>query len=41
MIIQLKYFHNSLNIAVVLAPCYEFSSAKCTKFPLDLRHETL
>ena len=34
MIIQLKYFHDSLNIVVILAPDREFFSAKCVRFPL-------
>ena len=34
MIIRLKYFHDSLNIVVILAPDYEFFSAKCVQFPL-------
>ena len=34
MIITLKYFHDSLNIVVVLAPGREFLSAKRAQFPL-------
>ena len=34
MIIQLKYFHDSLNIVVILALGREFFSAKCVQFPL-------
>ena len=34
MIIRLKHFHNSLNIALILAPVREFFSAKCAQFPV-------
>ena len=34
MIIRLKYFHDSLNIVVILAPGREFSSAKGAQFSL-------
>ena len=34
MRIQLKYFHDSLNIVVILAPGCEFFSTKCAHFPL-------
>ena len=34
MIIRLKYFHDSLNIVVILAPGREFCSVKCVQFPL-------
>ena len=34
MLIRLKYFHDSLNIVVILAPGCEFFSAKCVEFPL-------
>ena len=34
MTIQLGYFHDSLNIVVILAPGQEFFSAKCVQFPL-------
>ena len=34
MIMRLKYFNNNLNIVVILAPGYEFFSAKCVHFPL-------
>ena len=39
MIVRLKYFHNSLSIAGILAPSREFFSAKCPQFPLILRNE--
>ena len=34
IITELKYFHISLNIVVILAPGHEFFSAKYTRFPL-------
>ena len=34
MIIQFKYFHDSWNIAVILAPGREFFSAKCDEFSI-------
>ena len=34
MIIRLKYFHDSLNIVVILDPGPEFFSAKCAQFLL-------
>ena len=34
MIIQFKYFHDSLNIEVILTPGCEFFSTKCAQFPL-------
>ena len=34
MIIPLKYFHDNLNIVVILAPGCEFFTAKCIQFPL-------
>ena len=34
MIIRLKYFHDSLNTAVILTPGCEFISAKYVQFPL-------
>ena len=34
MIIQSKYLHNSLNIAVVVAPGHEVFPAKCAQFLL-------
>ena len=34
MIIRLKHFHDSLNIAVILAPDREFFSVKCDQFRL-------
>ena len=34
MIIRSKYFHNSLNIVMILARGREYFSAKCTQFPL-------
>ena len=37
MIIRLKHFQDSLNIAVILAPGYEFFSPKCTQFPLTFK----
>ena len=39
MIKRLKYFHDSLNIAVILAPGCEFFFTKCAQFPLTLRNE--
>ena len=32
--ITIKYFNNSINIVVILAPGHEFLSAKCVQFPL-------
>ena len=32
MIIQFKYFHDSLNIVEFLSPGREFSSVKCAQF---------
>ena len=37
MIIRLKDFHDSLNIVVILAPCCEFCSAECTRFPVTFK----
>ena len=37
MIIQLKYFHDSLNIVEILAPDREFFSAKYVQLPLIFR----
>ena len=34
MIIRLKYFHDSTNIAVILAPGHELFSSKCFQFPI-------
>ena len=34
MIKQLKHFHDSLNIVVMLAPGRELPSAKCAQFSL-------
>ena len=34
MAIRLKYFHDSLNIALNLAPAREFFCAKSAQFPL-------
>ena len=34
--IRLKYFHDSLNIAVILASGREFVSTKCTQFPFNI-----
>ena len=31
---KLKYFNDSLNIVVILAPGRDFFSAKCVQFPL-------
>ena len=33
MIMQLKHFHDSLNIVAILAPDREFFYVKCTQFP--------
>ena len=37
MITQLKYFHDSLNIVVTLAPGREIFSAKCAQFSLTFK----
>ena len=37
MIKQLKYFHDSLSLVVILAPGCEFFSAKCAQFPLAFK----
>ena len=37
MIIQLKYFHDILNIVMILAPGREYSSVEYAQFPLTLR----
>ena len=34
MITRLKYFYDTLNTVVILAPGRELFSAKCTQFPL-------
>ena len=34
LIIPLKYFQDSLNIGVILAPGHEFFSTKCAQFLL-------
>ena len=34
MITQLKYFYDTQNIVVILAPGHELFSAKCAQFPL-------
>ena len=34
MIIRFKYFRDSLNIVLILAPACEFFSAKSDQFPL-------
>ena len=34
MIIRFKHFHDSLNIALILAPGREFFCAKYVQFPL-------
>ena len=34
MINPFKYFHDSVNIVLILAPGCEFFSAKCVLFPL-------
>ena len=31
---QYKHFHDSLNVILILVPCYEFLSAKCVELPL-------
>ena len=36
MVIQLKYFHESLNIVVILAYGHEFVSAKCAQVSLKV-----
>ena len=33
MIKRLKYFHDNINIVVILAPGSEVFSAKCVQFP--------
>ena len=37
MIIRLKYFHNSINIAVILAPGHELFPIKCFQFPISVK----
>ena len=32
MTVLMKHFHDSLNIAVILAPACEFFSTKCAQF---------
>ena len=32
-----KYFHDSLNVVVILAPCNEFFFAECAQFPLTFK----
>ena len=39
MTTQLKYFHDSLNIVVVLALGREFFFAKCTQFHLTFKKQ--
>ena len=34
MIKRIKYFYDSLNIVVILAPDHEFFYVKCVEFPL-------
>ena len=34
MLVRFKYFHDSLNIVLILAPGREFFCAKCVQFPL-------
>ena len=34
MVMPLKYFHDRLNIVVILAFARKFFSAKCVRFPL-------
>ena len=34
ILIRLKYFHDSLNIALTLVPCPELFGAKYVQFPL-------
>ena len=39
MIIQLKYFHDRLNIVGILAPGREFFSGQRARFPLTFRKQ--
>ena len=39
MIIQLKYFHDSLNMIVILAPVREFFYVKCSQFSLAFKEQ--
>ena len=39
MILRFKHFHDSLNIAVILAEC-EFFSIKCAQIPLKVTSAT-
>ena len=39
MIILLKYFHDSLNIVVILAPVREFFYVKWTQFSLTFQEQ--
>ena len=32
-----KYFHDSLNVVVILAHCNEFFFAECAQFPLTFK----
>ena len=34
---RLKYFHDSVNIALILAPSREMFFAKCVQFPLTFK----
>ena len=34
---NIKYFHESVNIAVILAPGHEFFFAKCAQLPLTFK----
>ena len=36
-ILQKKYFHDSLNIVVILVPGREFFSPECEQFPLTFK----
>ena len=36
MIIQLRFFNYKPNVVVIVAPGYEFFSAKCIKFRLKV-----
>ena len=39
MVIRLKYFHDSLNIVVILAPGPELFLAKSAQFPLTFTEQ--
>ena len=36
MIMRLKFFNDNPNVVLIVAPGYEFFSAKCIKFPLKV-----